>query len=81
MMSRTGKVGYGQGENFHAVRLPYGKGKAAMYCILPGEDETLRDFIASLNASKWKAIKESISERDNVLVQLPRFKLEYESKI
>lgn len=77
MMSRTGKVEYGQGDNFQAVRLPYGSGKAAMYCILPGEAGTINDFIATLDASKWKTIKDSLSERDEVLLKLPRFKLEY----
>lgn len=77
MMSRTGKVEYGQGEDYQAVRLPYGNGKAAMYCILPGEDKTLQDFIASLDESKWNTIQDSIAERDEVLLQLPRFKLEY----
>jgi len=77
MMSRTGKVHYGQGEGFQAVRLPYGSGKAAMYCILPEENQPINDFIATLDAGRWQAIKDSISERDEVNLQLPRFKLEY----
>jgi serine protease inhibitor len=77
MMSRKGKVEYGQGEDYQVVRLPYGKGKAAMYCVLPSKGMSLSDFIASLDADRWQAIKESIVERDEVLLQLPRFKLEY----
>ena len=77
MMSRTGKVEYGKGGDFQAVRLPYGKGKAAMYCILPEKDQTINDFIATLDTGRWKGIKESIRERDEVNLQLPRFKLEY----
>ncbi len=76
MMSRKGKVEYGQGNNFEAVRLPYGNDKAAMYCILP-KTGTINDFIATLDANKWKVIRDSISKRDEVLLQLPRFKLEY----
>ncbi len=77
MMSRNGKVEYGQGDGFKAVRLPYGSGNAAMYCILPEETVSINDFIESLDADRWKAIRGSISERDDVQLQLPHFKLEY----
>ncbi|KUO62899.1 MAG: proteinase IV [Gracilibacter sp. BRH_c7a] len=77
MMQRTGKVAYGQGDGFQAVRLPYGSGKAAMYCILPGEDIPINDFIATLDGEHWQVIRDSIRERDEVNLQLPRFKLEY----
>lgn len=77
MMSRTGKIEYGQGDTFKAVRLPYGTGKSAMYCILPEETESVSDFIASLDMEYWNIIRESISERDDVQLRLPRFKLEY----
>jgi serine protease inhibitor len=77
MMSRNGKVEYGQGDGFKAVRLPYGSGKISMYCILPEETVSINEFIASLDAEKWNIIKNSISERDQVQLQLPRFKLEY----
>ncbi|NLC38212.1 MAG: serpin family protein [Clostridia bacterium] len=77
MMSRNGEVEYGQGDGFQAVRLPYGSGKAAMYCILPEEGVNINDFIRSLDQDHWKMIRDSISERDQVLLQLPRFQLEY----
>jgi serpin B len=73
MMSRTGKVQYGEGDGFQAVRLPYGSGKTAMYCILPGETETINDFIARWDVRQWKAIRDSMAERSEVLLQLPRF--------
>lgn len=77
MMSRFGTVEYGQGDGFKAVRLPYGTGKAAMYCILPGEQVSVGDFIAGMDNEKWTVIKDSISEKKDVRLQLPRFKLEY----
>lgn len=77
MMSRTGKVEYGSGDGFKVVRLPYGSGKSAMYCILPEESVPINDFIAGLDAGMWRAIKDSISERNDVQLQLPRFKMEY----
>jgi serine protease inhibitor len=77
MMSRSGKVEYGQGEGFKAVRLPYGSGKIAMYCILPEEGVSVNDYIMSLDAGRWQAVKESIAETEDVQLQLPRFKMEY----
>ncbi|MEL7564446.1 MAG: serpin family protein [Dehalobacterium sp.] len=77
MMSKNGKVEYGQGENYQAVRLPYGGGKAAMYCLLPREDVSVQDFIGELDEEQWQRIRESIREQDDVQLQLPRFKLEY----
>ncbi|HHX49904.1 MAG TPA: serpin family protein [Clostridia bacterium] len=77
MMSRNGEVEYGQGDGFKAVRLPYGSGKMAMYCILPEEGEPINNFIMGLDVERWKIIRDSISERDQVLLRLPRFKLEY----
>ncbi len=77
MMSRKGKVEYGQGDGYKAVRLPYGNGKIAMYCVLPDENVSINDFIEDLDPGEWNIIKESISEREDVLLQLPRFKLEY----
>lgn len=77
MMRRNGKVEYGHGDDFKAVRLPYGNGKVAMYCILPDKDVPINTFINSLDLDRWSIIKESISETDDVELQLPRFKLEY----
>lgn len=77
MMRRNGKVEYGQGDDFKAVRLPYGSGKTAMYCILPGNSASVNDFITDLDIEKWNEIKDSISEKNDVVLQLPRFKLEY----
>jgi serine protease inhibitor len=77
MMRRKGKIEYGQGDNFKTVRLPYGNGKVAMYCILPDKDVPINTFINSFDLDRWNIIKESISETDDVELQLPRFKLEY----
>lgn len=77
MMSRNGKVEFGQGDGFKAVRLPYGSGKTAMYCILPDEAVSINEFITGLNIDQWNTIKNSISEKDEVQLRLPRFKLEY----
>ncbi|MDD2497899.1 MAG: serpin family protein [Desulfitobacteriaceae bacterium] len=77
MMSKNGKVEYGEGDGFKAVRLSYGSGKAAMYCVLPKEDESIHDFISGLDEAQWNKIRASISEKDDVQLRLPRFKMEY----
>lgn len=77
MMNRKGDIEYGQGEDFKVVRLPYGSGKTSMYCILPGEDTSINDFIEGMDINKWKTIKESVSKTEDVILQLPRFKTEY----
>ncbi|KAB3535518.1 serpin family protein [Alkaliphilus pronyensis] len=77
MMSRNDSVEYGEGDGFKAVKLPYGNGKTAMYCILPNENTSINSFIEDLDANKWRDIRESISEKEDVVLQIPRFKLEY----
>jgi serpin B len=77
MMKRAGKAEYGQGGDYKAVRLPYGKGKMSMYCILPDENTSAGDFISSLDNEKWKTIKSSIAEKEEVQLLLPRFKMDY----
>lgn len=77
MMSRKGEVEYGDKGDFKVVRLPYGKGKTSMYCVLPNEGVSINDFIKGLNEEKWKEIKESVSKTEDVLLNIPRFKMEY----
>lgn len=78
MMSKTGKLEYGEGDGYKAVRLPYGEnGEMAMYCILPDEGTPIDDFIQKMDLSLWNEIKSNIVERGNVVLNLPRFKMEY----
>jgi len=77
MMSRNGKVEYGNVGGNKIVRLPYGKGKIAMYCVLPEEGVKIDDFIKRLNAEKWNEIRNSVSETGNVVLRIPKFKIEY----
>lgn len=77
MMYWNGKGEFGTVEGNKVVRLPYGKGKIAMYCVLPDEGVKIDDFIKSLNAGKWNEIKSSVSEMDDVMLKMPKFKMEY----
>lgn len=77
MMNRKGSVEYTQGDNYKAVRLPYGKGKTSMYCILPNEGISVDRFIEDKLKDKWNEIRESIVPTEDVILQIPRFKVEY----
>ncbi|HOJ77071.1 MAG TPA: serpin family protein [Bacillota bacterium] len=77
MMSKKGEIEYGAKDSFKVVRLPYGKGKTSMYCVLPAENIAINDFIKTLDAAKWEEIKNSVSKVKNVILNLPRFKIEY----
>lgn len=77
MMVKKGTVEYGQGDNFKAVRLPYGKGKTSMYCILPKGNILVNDFIEAMNFKKWEEIKKSVSKKEDILLHIPRFNIEY----
>lgn len=77
MMSRNGKVEYTEGEDYKAVRLPYGSGKTSMYCILPNESININEFIENMGTEKWRDMCENMVEIDDVVLQIPRFKMEY----
>jgi len=77
MMSLQDKVFYAEGDDYKAVRLPYGNGKMSMYAILPSESINIDKFIEDMTVEKWKDIRASLAETDDVLVQIPKFKLEY----
>lgn len=77
MMSRRGLVEYTSGDDYSAVRLPYGNGKTSMYCILPNDGININEFIKNMSLEKWNGIRKNISEVDEVVLQIPKFKLEY----
>lgn len=77
MMSRKGMEEYAEGDNYKAVRLPYGSGKIAMYMILPDEGTDIDGFIEDLQPEFWNTLKDSFVKTTGVTVQVPRFRIEY----
>lgn len=77
MMSRTGTIDYWGNDDYKVVRLPYGDDKVAMYCILPHEDGDINAVISGFNIEKWNDIKEKMSAEDDVILGVPKFKIEY----
>ena len=84
MMFREGAYPYFRGGNFEAAILPYGDGDedVSMYIFLPNHDSNLDEFLSQLNAENWASWLSQFHEvRDNSMMILPRFKLEYEVKL
>lgn len=73
------KTYYGEGNNFQAIKLPYGSGKVVMYVVLPNEKISIDSFIEGLNEENWQDIKESIdvNNKQSINVYLPKFQMEY----
>lgn len=77
MMDRKDTIEYFEGDSYKAVRLPYGEGRLSMVCILPSEGTNLSAFLEGMNEMKWEEIRAGLSETEDVILQIPRFKLEY----
>ena len=54
MMIQHGKYDYAESDSFQAIRLPYGKGRFAMYVFLPRKNSSLPDFVRSLDEAHWR---------------------------
>jgi len=76
-MSTKGNFSYLQGEDFTAVRLPYGRDKIAMYVFLPNRDVALDTFVESLSREALENYVEGFSPMEGLRVKLPKFKIEY----
>jgi serpin B len=65
------------GEDFKAVRLPYGRDKVAMYIFLPDEGISFDSFIAGINQADFDGYLSQFSSPSNIRVDLPKFRLGY----
>lgn len=77
MMSKMEETEYLDTGEYKAVRLPYGDGKTAMYCVLPNEGTDMDEFIGGMDVQEWNRIRQEVSKVDDVVLQIPRFKIEY----
>jgi serine protease inhibitor len=50
MMHEAASVGYLQGANFQALRLPYGQGRMSMLIVLPDASISLSSFVSGITA-------------------------------
>ncbi|MBV1757444.1 MAG: serpin family protein [Dethiosulfatibacter sp.] len=77
IMSRKGAIEYGKGDDYQAVKLPYGDGKVFMYVILPELNQNINDFLESMDENKFMTIKASMEMTEEVTLNLPKFNMEY----
>ncbi len=75
MMSQRVTLPYRHFEGVQMVALPYGDGRFSMVLALPGPDQSLDDFYASLDVERWGSWLSELRETDLDLV-LPRFSIE-----
>jgi serpin B len=84
MFRQVSNLQYYQNEMFQAISLPYGEGRLSMYIFLPFKEVSLKTFYESLNAENWQKWLNQFDSPDKsgehtgeILIGLPRFKLEY----
>src|SRR5690606_26831485 len=75
MMSQRVTLPYRHFEGVQMVALPYGDGRFGMVLALPGPDQSLDDFYASLDVERWGSWLSELRETELDLV-LPRFSIE-----
>jgi serine protease inhibitor len=80
-MSQSGRYAYLENDQFQAVSLPYGEfRRLSMYVFLPRESSSLSTFQQNLTAENWETWMSQFGRREGA-ISLPRFKLEYETKL
>ena len=80
-MKIKGNFRYTGTDRFEALELPYGSGNYSMVLLLPTEGFACNDIIQELDQSGWDAMLNSLYERTDLEVYLPRFKFEYEKEL
>jgi serpin B len=81
MMQKSDSVMYQQNDLFAAIEMPYGRGNFNMVVLLPNNDKTIDDVTAELTAENWDTWMNSFHAVNDLNVQLPKFKAEYEVKL
>jgi serpin B len=77
MMSNKTTVDFGETKDFKIARLPYGNEKLSMYLVLPEGGQTIDELIENLDAELWEKMKRSISETEDLVLGIPKFKMDY----
>jgi len=71
---------YFKGDKFSSIALPYKGENQAMYIFLPDPEVKLSALQAEFNEANWKSWMSSF-KRENVNVSLPKFKIEYSTRL
>jgi serine protease inhibitor len=76
MMHMQQHFGYGRGEGFAVLRLPYGKEKLSMYILLPDEGVDIDPVLYDMSVEKWDSIISGLSDKE-VSLAMPKYRMEY----
>ena len=74
------ELSYMANDEFQAIKLPYGDREMSMTIVLPNEQKSFKEFQTTLSAEKWEEIQSDFKSLRGTLL-LPKFKLEYETKL
>lgn len=81
MMNYKNDTMYYEGNGYKIISLPYGEEDMVMDLILPDEGIKTADFIRSFGLKDYKAALAGLTEESEVIVSIPAFKAEYETKL
>ncbi|MCC6573608.1 MAG: serpin family protein [Planctomycetes bacterium] len=70
-----------EGETLDAVKLPYKGGNTSMVVFVPKAGKTLAELVGSLDAATWAKWQKEFSVHKDLEINLPRFKVEYETAL
>jgi serpin B len=74
--------GYAQRDGYRMLRLPYGEhGRYGMEIMLPDDGNTLTGLLDSLDAARWRAAVDSLTEQTIDELALPRFELRWKGEL
>ena len=80
MMSQEADFATTQGDTYSALALPYGNGRVQMVVVLPDADTNLTAVLDQFTPESWQSLLTQLdTEPNNVMVTLPRFKLDYDA--
>lgn len=77
MMMQTSRFRYFENEDLQIIDLPYGGRQFSMTILLPRGDRDIDAVITGLDDRMWETLMQNLAP-DSVIVQLPKFKVEYE---
>lgn len=80
MMMQEGVIGFKQNDLFTLLEIPYGNGHFNMVALVPQEDKSVSDIVASLTDENWEKWTNDVY-KIGMLVGFPKFKFECEYKL
>jgi len=72
MMRQTGSFSYLKSDDFQLIRIPYGKGRTAMYIVLPSQNLRIDDLLTEATADRWSDLIGQMQPA-SLQLKLPRF--------